>query len=116
MDNNDLTERDFEAYIEHWLTTEGGYVKGNQATYDKERAIDLKTLIKFLRLTQTKKRELYEKKWYKAQANPPSRKKKYASLFCSSLNFCVPLHNHKGFTCFVNSTRQAKILFTITEY
>ena len=46
MDNNDLKERDFEAYIEHWLTTEGGYVKGSQATYDKERAIDLKTLIR----------------------------------------------------------------------
>ena len=63
MDNNDLKERDFEAYIEHWLTTEGGYTKGNQATYDKERAIDLKTLIKFIRLTQTKKWELYEKKY-----------------------------------------------------
>ena len=63
MDNNDLKERDFEAYIEHWLTTEGGYTKGDQATYDKERAIDLKTLIKFLRLTQTKKWELYEKKY-----------------------------------------------------
>ena len=63
MDNNDLKERDFEAYIEHWLTTEGGYVKGSQATYDKERALDLKTLIKFLRLTQTKKWELYEKKY-----------------------------------------------------
>ena len=54
MDNNDLKERDFEAYIEHWLTTEGGYTKGNQATYDKERAIDLKTLIRFLQLTQEK--------------------------------------------------------------
>ena len=63
MDNNDLKERDFEAYIEHWLTTEGGYAKGNQATYDKERAIDLKTMVKFLRLTQTKKWELYEKKY-----------------------------------------------------
>ena len=60
MENNDLKERNFEAYIEHWLTTEGGYTKGNQATYDKERAIDLKTLIRFLRLTQTKKWELYE--------------------------------------------------------
>ena len=63
MDNNDLKERDFEAYIEHWLTTEGGYTKGNQATYDKERAIDLKTLVKFLRLTQEKKWVLYEKKY-----------------------------------------------------
>lgn len=63
MDNNDLKERDFEAYIEHWLLKEGGYTKGNQATYDKERAIDLKTLVKFLRLTQTKKWELYEKKY-----------------------------------------------------
>ncbi len=32
MDNNDLKERDFEAYIEHWLTTEGGYTKGDQST------------------------------------------------------------------------------------
>ena len=63
MDNNDLKERDFEAYIEHWLTTEGGYVKGSQVTYDKERAIDQKTLIKCLRLTQMKKGELYEKKY-----------------------------------------------------
>ena len=63
MNNEDLKEKDFEAYIEHWLLTEGGYIKGNQATYDKERAIDLKTLIKFLRLTQTKKWELYEKKY-----------------------------------------------------
>ena len=63
MDNNDLKERDFEAYIEHWLLTEGGYTKGNQATYDKERAIDLKTLIRFLQLTQEKKWELYEKKY-----------------------------------------------------
>ena len=63
MDNNDLKERDFEAYIEHWLLTEGGYTKGDQSTYDKERAIDLKTLVKFLRLTQTKKWELYEKKY-----------------------------------------------------
>ena len=63
MDNNDLKERDFEAYIEHWLITEGGYVKGNQTTYDKERAIDIKALIKFLRLTQAKKWNLYEKKY-----------------------------------------------------
>ena len=63
MNNEDLKEKDFEAYIEHWLTTQGGYTKGNQATYDKERAIDLKTMVKFLRLTQTKKWELYEKKY-----------------------------------------------------
>jgi len=63
MDNNDLKERDFEAYIEHWLLTEGGYTKGNQNTYDKERAIDLKTLIRFLQLTQEKKWMLYEKKY-----------------------------------------------------
>ena len=63
MDNNDLKERDFEAYIEHWLLMEGGYTKGDQSTYDKERAIDLKTLVRFLSLTQTKKWELYEKKY-----------------------------------------------------
>ena len=35
MDNTDLKEKNFEADIEQYLLTEGGYTKGNQATYDK---------------------------------------------------------------------------------
>ena len=51
MNENDLKERNFEADIEQWLITDGGYSKGNQKTYDKERAIDMATLMKFLALT-----------------------------------------------------------------
>ena len=93
MDNNDLKERDFEAYIEHWLLTEGGYTKGNQATYDKERAIDLKTLIRFLQLTQEKKWELYEKKYIgyisageKNRFNHPNKDTMLSIIDCG----CIP--------------------------
>ena len=62
MIQDDLKEKDFEAAIERWLVDEGGYVKGNQDTYDKERAIDMATLIKFIEATQKKKWEIFEKK------------------------------------------------------
>jgi len=45
MDNNDLKERDFEVYIEHWLTTEGGYTKGNQAT-DDNAVVEIRSVSK----------------------------------------------------------------------
>ena len=32
MDTSDLKEKNFEADIERYLITEGGYVKGNQDT------------------------------------------------------------------------------------
>ena len=54
MNNEDLKERNFEADIEQWLITEGGYTKGDQRTYDKERVIDMATLTQFLALTQPK--------------------------------------------------------------
>ena len=62
MIENDLKEKNFEAAIEQWLVAEGGYVKGNQATYDKERAIDLPTLIRFIDQTQHKKWDLFCRK------------------------------------------------------
>ncbi len=62
MIENDLKEKNFESAIEQWLVNEGGYVKGNQATYDKERAIDLPTLIRFIDQTQHKKWELFCRK------------------------------------------------------
>ena len=52
MDTSDLKEKNFEADIERYLITEGGYVKGNQDTYDKERAIDMPVLISFIEKTQ----------------------------------------------------------------
>ena len=54
MNENDLKEKNFEADIEQYLLTEGGYTKGDQSTYDKERAIDMSVLIEFLALTQPK--------------------------------------------------------------
>ena len=51
MNEQDLKERNFEADIEQWLLTDGGYTKGDQKTYNKERTIDMTTLIKFIALT-----------------------------------------------------------------
>ena len=63
MNDQDLKERNFEADIEQWLITEGGYTKGDQRTYDKERAIDMATLTAFLALTQPKPWERYVRKY-----------------------------------------------------
>lgn len=63
MNENDLKERNFEADIERWLLEKGGYIKGNQKTYDKERAIDLATLTTFLDATQHKQWERYVRKY-----------------------------------------------------
>ena len=63
MNNEDLKERKFEADIEQWLIAEGGYTKGDQRTYDKERAIDMATLTQFLALTQSKQWERYVRKY-----------------------------------------------------
>ncbi len=35
---NRFKEKNFEADIEHYLLNEGGYVKGDQSTYDKKQA------------------------------------------------------------------------------
>lgn len=47
-------EKNFEADIEHYLLNEGGYVKGDQSTYDKKRAIDMPVLLQFIQNTQPK--------------------------------------------------------------
>lgn len=44
MNNEDLKEKKFEADIEQWLITEGGYTKGDQRTYDKESTLSQFTL------------------------------------------------------------------------
>ena len=63
MDTTDLREKNFEADIERYLLSEGGYVKGNQKTYDKERAIDMAVLISFIQQTQPKKWKRYTTKY-----------------------------------------------------
>lgn len=63
MTPEDLKEKCLEADIERYLLTEGGYTKGNQATYDKEKALDLDTLIAFICDSQPKEWEKFVRKY-----------------------------------------------------
>ena len=40
-------EKNFEQDIETFLLNEGGYIKGDQSSYDKKRAIDMPALLFF---------------------------------------------------------------------
>ena len=53
-------EKNFEQDIETYLLNEGGYVKGNQSTYDKAHAIDMPVLISFIEKTQPKVWKRYQ--------------------------------------------------------
>lgn len=53
-------EINLEQDIEQYLITEGGYVKGTQDNYDKKRAIDMTTLVKFIETTQPKQWQRYQ--------------------------------------------------------
>ncbi|MCU1807608.1 DEAD/DEAH box helicase family protein [Cytobacillus firmus] len=60
-------EKRFEEDIEYYLLSSGGFVKGNQKNYDKEKAIDINQLIEFIKETQEKAWTRYEK-IYQAEA------------------------------------------------
>ena len=47
-------EKNFENDIEAYLLNHGGYVKGNLATYDAAKAIDMAVLVSFIEKTQPK--------------------------------------------------------------
>lgn len=51
-------EKNFENDIEAYLLT-NGYAKGNQATYDKAKAIDMAVLVQFIEATQPKMWQRY---------------------------------------------------------
>ena len=51
-------EKNFENDIEAYLLSHG-YVKGNQDTYDKQRAIDMPVLVEFIQATQPKMWQRY---------------------------------------------------------
>lgn len=53
-------EINFEQDIEAYLLEQGGYVKGNQATYDRAKAIDMPVLISFIEKTQPKVWQRYK--------------------------------------------------------
>jgi len=50
-------EQTFEEAIEHELLTTGGYTKGNPANFDRNIALDIPTLIRFLKQSQPKQWE-----------------------------------------------------------
>ena len=49
------------ADIESYLLTKGGYVKGDMITYNRERAMDISKLVTFIKVTQPKQWERYER-------------------------------------------------------
>ena len=61
MSDFDVKEKRFEEDIEEYLITEGGYTKGNPQDFDRELALDTKTFTAFLKKSQPKKWERYEK-------------------------------------------------------
>ena len=57
----DHKEKRFESDIETYLLAEGGYTKGTMETYDKTKAIDFPTLIKFIAASQPTEWKAYQK-------------------------------------------------------
>ena len=55
-----LTEKQFESDIEYSLLTYGGYSKGDAKVFDRTVALDVATLISFVKATQPKSWEKYE--------------------------------------------------------
>lgn len=61
MPDFDVRERQFEQDIEVSLITIGGYQKGNPATFDRALALDKGTFLSFLKASQPKEWEKYQK-------------------------------------------------------
>lgn len=59
MPDDELKEKAFEEAIEEYLTTKGGYQKGDPKNFDRETALDKGTLIGFVKNTQPKKWQKY---------------------------------------------------------
>ena len=55
----DDKEKRFEQDIESFLLNSGGYVKGSMINYNAEKAIDIETLITFIKASQPKQWERY---------------------------------------------------------
>lgn len=61
MSDFDVKEKRFEEDIESYLCTEGGYTKGNPAAFDRKLALDKNTLLTFIKTSQPKNWERYQK-------------------------------------------------------
>ena len=47
-------EKQFESDIEQYLIKHGGYTKGDQSNYNRDKAIDITKLIEYIQKTQPK--------------------------------------------------------------
>lgn len=61
MSSFDYTEKRFEEDIEEYLITKGGYIKGNPKNFDRKLALDINTFLAFIKKSQPKQWERYEK-------------------------------------------------------
>ena len=61
MPEFDYKEKRFEQDIEEYLTTYGGYQKGDPAAFDREKALDIGTFLSFIRSSQPKAWERLER-------------------------------------------------------
>ena len=61
MTTFDYTEKRFEQDIEYFLTTQGGYIKGNPKAFNRELALDADTFVSFIQSSQPKAWEKYVK-------------------------------------------------------
>lgn len=61
MSDFDYKEKRFEQDIEEYLTTKGGYEKGNPKSFDRKLALDMNTFVNFIRTSQPKAWKRFEK-------------------------------------------------------
>lgn len=61
MSDFDVKEKRFEQDIEEYLIIQGGYVKGNPQSFDRKLGLDTNTFVSFIKNSQPKKWERYEK-------------------------------------------------------
>lgn len=61
MPDFDYKEKRFEQDIEEYLTTKGGYIKGNPKAFDRSLALDVNTFVSFIKASQPKAWECFEK-------------------------------------------------------
>jgi len=60
MRDFDHKEKKLEEAIEHYLITEGGYIKGESSSFNRELALDTDTLLTFIKDTQSKEWDRYQ--------------------------------------------------------
>ena len=89
----DISEKQFEDDIAEYLITEGGYTKGDPSAFDRKLALDKGTFLSFIKASQPKKWERYEKIY------GSDSEKRIVELFCREVRMSGLLHvMRKGFT------------------